>query len=79
MVARGRLVGALVLGPKRSAETYAPDESKAIAQLAHSIAGALDVLSTKETKERDDLLVAILDLPQKIVAQLSERLSSKPS
>ncbi len=46
MVARGRLIGALVLGPKRSGETYAPDESQAIGQLAHSVAGAIDVLAT---------------------------------
>jgi hypothetical protein len=73
MVARGRLVGALILGPKRSGESYAPDESKAIAQLAHSVAGALDVLSTKRENERDDLLNAIRELPQRIVAQLLER------
>ena len=47
MVARGRLVGALVLGAKRSGESYAPDESAAIAQLAHSVAGALEILSLK--------------------------------
>ena len=45
MIARGRLVGALVLGPKRSGDSYAPDESDAIAQLAHSVGAALDMLS----------------------------------
>lgn len=44
MVARGTLVGALVLGPKRSGETYAPDESDAIMQIAHSTAASLAVL-----------------------------------
>ena len=34
MIARGQLVGALVLGPKRSGECYAPDESRAIMHLA---------------------------------------------
>lgn len=55
MVARGRLAGALVLGPKQSQESYAPDESAAIAQLAHSIAGALDLLSLKGESEPHSL------------------------
>jgi len=45
MIARGRLVGALLLGPKRSQESYAPDESDAIEDLAHHVGGVLDVLS----------------------------------
>jgi hypothetical protein len=44
MIARGRLVGALVLGPKRSGESYAPDESHAITHLAHSVGSALHFL-----------------------------------
>lgn len=48
MVARGRLVGALALGPKNSQESYAPDESAAIAQLANSVAGALDLLGSSQ-------------------------------
>jgi hypothetical protein len=45
MVARGLLVGALVLGPKRSGEEYAPDESRAITQLAYSVGSALHILA----------------------------------
>lgn len=44
IISRGRLIGALLLGPKRSQETYAPDESAAIEDLAHHVGGALDVL-----------------------------------
>lgn len=44
MVSRGRLIGALLLGPKRSQESYAPDESDAIEDLAHHVGGVLDVL-----------------------------------
>ncbi len=44
MIARGRLVGVLLLGPKRSQESYAPDESDAIDDLAHHVGGVLDVL-----------------------------------
>ena len=45
MSARGKLFGALVLGPKRDGESYAPDESSAIMQLAHTVGGALYTLS----------------------------------
>ena len=44
MISRGRLIGALLLGPKRSQESYAPDESDAIEDLAHHVGGVLDVL-----------------------------------
>ena len=44
MIARGRLIGVLLLGPKRSQESYAPDESDAIDDLAHHVGGVLDVL-----------------------------------
>ncbi len=55
MLARGRLVGVLVLGPKRSGESYAPDESEAIAQLAHDAGAALDVLAMKDGKPAEGL------------------------
>jgi hypothetical protein len=44
MIARGRLLGLLALGPKRSGENYAPDESEAIAELARSVGLAVDAL-----------------------------------
>ncbi len=47
MISRGRLVGALVCGPKRDGETYAPDESDALLALAHGVGGALDVLGAQ--------------------------------
>lgn len=56
MVARGRLVGALVLGPKRSEEAYAPDESQAIEELAHGTAGALDILAQKSGPADDGII-----------------------
>lgn len=55
MVARGRLIGALVVGPKRSGESYAPDESQAIEQLAHDAGTALDLLLRKK-ESGDDVL-----------------------
>jgi hypothetical protein len=45
MVARGRLVGIIVLGERRSGEAFAPDERAAISQLARSLAAALGVFS----------------------------------
>jgi len=62
MIARGRLVGALVLGPKRSGESYAPDETEAILKLAHGVGGALDVLSLEGDGARDHILAAIAAL-----------------
>jgi hypothetical protein len=48
MIARGHLVGALVLGPKRSGDNYAPDESHAIMQLALAVGGALRILNLEK-------------------------------
>jgi len=45
MIAGGHLVGVLVLGPKRSGESYAPDESNAIMQLAHEVGSTLHILT----------------------------------
>lgn len=55
MVARGRLVGALVLGAKGSQEAYAPDESAALDQVAHSVGLSLDVLDAKREGTADTL------------------------
>jgi hypothetical protein len=59
MVARGHLVGAIVLGPKGSRDPYAPDESDAILHLAHGVGTALDVLSANVRASRDGLLEAL--------------------
>jgi hypothetical protein len=45
MISRGDLVGALVCGPKRDGEAYAPDESDALLALARGVGMALDTLS----------------------------------
>jgi hypothetical protein len=80
MVARGRLVGTLVLGPKRSGESYAPDESDAVAQLAHDVGTALDVLSMKQGNERDSLVAGVeaviegmRQLPERVAEALEKR------
>jgi len=69
MVARGRLTGVLVLGPKRSAQPYAPDESDAIAHLAHGVGLALDALSLRSA-QRNDLLEAMRESNDRVIAAI---------
>ncbi|HKE37009.1 MAG TPA: hypothetical protein VKB39_06235 [Candidatus Baltobacteraceae bacterium] len=59
---RGRLVGALVLGPKTSCEPYAPDESAAIAQIGHGVGVALDLLGARAIREDGEILVSLRSL-----------------
>ena len=59
MLARGHMVGALVLGAKRSGEPYAPDESLAIAQVAQSVGIALDLLGVRGDGAARDLSEAL--------------------
>ena len=47
MVARGRLLGAVVCGTKENSEVYAPDEYEALARLADGVGHALGLLSTQ--------------------------------
>jgi hypothetical protein len=75
MVARGRLVGALVIGPKRSSESYAPDESAAIMELAHATASALEAL----TRGDDSRLVRIESLLEKLALELRSEQLQTPS
>lgn len=77
MVARGRLVGALVLGPKRSQESYAPDESAAVAQLAHSLASTLDVLSLKREGSQDGVLDAVRSLGDQLLRALPDAIAAR--
>lgn len=59
MVSRGRLIGALVCGPKRDGERYAPDESDALLALAHGVGGALDVLDAKGERSPDPVMLEL--------------------
>jgi hypothetical protein len=72
MVTRGRMQGALVLGPKRSSESYAPDESEAIMQVAHSVAGALDI----GTAQTDGALERMRELLETLPDRLAERIKT---
>jgi hypothetical protein len=66
MISRGRLIGALLLGPKRSQESYAPDESNAIEDLAHHLGGVLDVLG--HTGSSDEPVLAELKAMHRAIA-----------
>jgi hypothetical protein len=60
----------MVLGPKRCSESYAPDESEAIMQVAHGVANALGVASA----QNDGVLARIHDLLDTLPDRLAERL-----
>jgi len=79
MLVRGRLLGAIVVGPKRSGESYAPDESAAIAEVAHGVGVALDLLGTGRDAAIPRLIDAITalersvnELPDALVARLEQ-------
>ena len=55
MVARGRLLGAIVLGERIGGEAYAPDEIEALSQFAHGVGSSLDALAL----HRDDSVAAL--------------------
>jgi hypothetical protein len=77
MLARGRFVGALVIGPKVSLEPYAPDESAAIAEVAHGVGIALDLLGVGRNETTPAILDAIGTLDRSInvlTATIADRL-----
>jgi hypothetical protein len=49
MLAQGAFVGAVVCGPKRNGERYAPDEIDALGQMAHGVGLALDGFERQTT------------------------------
>ncbi|MBV8148656.1 MAG: hypothetical protein JO092_06170, partial [Candidatus Eremiobacteraeota bacterium] len=72
MMSRGHLVGSIVLGPKRSADPYAPDESDAILHLAHGVGGALDVLSANGRASSNGVLEAIRTMSSELKTLATE-------
>jgi hypothetical protein len=71
MVARGHLVGAVVLDARGSGEAYAPDEAAAIAHLAHSAGYGLDVLASS-SHQNGELLSAINALRSELANRNSQ-------
>ncbi len=68
MLAHGTFVGAVLCGPKRTGERYAPDEIQAIRELAHALGLAVDNL------ERDDRDVTRFARISSMFAAISARL-----
>jgi hypothetical protein len=58
MFVRGTLVGALVLAPKRTGETYDPEETALLTDLAQRLGLALDALQTAALRREVDALSA---------------------
>jgi hypothetical protein len=75
---RGHLVGALVLGAKTNGEPYAPDESAAIAQVAHGVGVALDLLGVRTSHENGEILASLRSLEASSLAA-NDALQSLPN
>jgi hypothetical protein len=66
MLSRGHLVGALVCGPKIDGDSYAPDESNALSELAHGVGMALDLLDDKSRNSSTIVLERLAELSDRI-------------
>lgn len=73
LFARGQVFGAMVLGPKRSGESYSPDESSAVEQVASAVASALDTLALGGARQTDALAEGILSIQESLI-DIGERL-----
>lgn len=68
MFARGQMIGVMVLGPKLSGESHAPDEAGAIEQIASTIASTLDAIALGESRRNDALLEGLLSIQESLAA-----------
>jgi hypothetical protein len=59
MLARGRLLGIVVLGERAGGEAYAPDEIEALSQFAHGVGSSYDVLSGRSDNSIAELRTAM--------------------
>ena len=66
MMSRGQLIGALVCGPKSDGESYAPDESNALYDLAHGVGIALDLLGDRRDEAADGVTQRLDELSRRI-------------
>ena len=72
MLARGRLLGVVVLGERSGGEAYAPDEIAALASMSQGVSGALDVLAVDGEASH----TAIADAVRSELAPLREQLDA---
>jgi hypothetical protein len=66
MLSRGHLVGALVCGPKTDGDSYAPDESNALYELAHAVGTALDLPGDEGRDNSKVVLQRLAELSNRI-------------
>jgi hypothetical protein len=75
MLARGRLLGVLLLDERTGGESYAPDEVEALSTLAQGVGTSLDALTTSDSSGKNALLV----LTEAINALRSDLVQRLPS
>ncbi len=73
MLARGRMLGVVLLGERAGGEAYAPDDIEALSQVAHGVGTALDALSAGATESIGALRASIAALSAHI-AVLGEKI-----
>lgn len=74
MLARGRLLGVLLLDERAGGESYAPDEVEALSTLAHGVGSSLDALTTNDSSA--NALLALTDAINALRADIAQRLPS---
>jgi len=79
MLARGRLLGVVVLGERTGGEAYAPDEIEALAQFAHGVGAAYDALGQHRDDSMADIRTAITAMADAIAQLGSETAELKRS
>lgn len=77
MLARGRLLGAIVLGERIGGEAYAPDEIEALSQFAHGVGSSLDALALHRDDSMATLREAMASMAQAIAALGNETAALK--
>ena len=77
MLARGRLLGVLLLGERAGGEAYTPDEIEALSQVAQGVGSALDALSL--TAPDSAMLSALASMQEAIVSEIRALRTSSPA
>lgn len=66
MLARGRLIGVLLLGERAGGEAYAPDEVESLSQLAYGVGSALDALAAAPAGSLASIQAAVASMADSI-------------
>jgi hypothetical protein len=74
MLARGRLLGVLLLDERTGGESYAPDEVEALSTLAHGVGSSLDALTANDSSA--NALLVLTDAIDGLRADIVQRFPS---